>query len=110
MVKTRIGRVTSRPVYAAIGVTLAGDKDVLGLWVGQGGEGGQGAKFWMSVLAHLKNRGIKGAFFVVCDGLKSPPEVAGNAWPQAIVQTGALHHADLPITPVGRRELLVAGV
>jgi hypothetical protein len=31
---------------------------------------------------------------VVCDGLKSPPEVAGNAWPQAIVQTGALHHAD----------------
>jgi Transposase, Mutator family len=78
MVKTRIGRVTSRPVYAAIGVTLAGDKDVLGLWVGQGGEGGQGAKFWMSVLADLKNRGIKDAFFVVCDGLKSPPEVAAT--------------------------------
>jgi putative transposase len=106
MVKTRIGRVASRPVYAAIGVTLAGDKDVLGLWVGQGGEG---AKFWMSVPTDLKDRGIRDVFFVVCDGLKSPPEVAGNAWPQAIVQTGALHHADLPITPVWPRELLVAG-
>jgi putative transposase len=63
----------------------------------------------MSVLTDLKNRGIRDVFFVVCDGLKSPPEVAGNAWPQAIVQTGALHHADLPITPVWPRELLVAG-
>jgi putative transposase len=39
MVKVRDGRVASRPVYAAIGVTLAGEKDVLGLWAGQGGEG-----------------------------------------------------------------------
>jgi len=39
MVKVRDGRVASRPVYAAIGVTLAGGKDVLGLWAGQGGEG-----------------------------------------------------------------------
>jgi len=43
-------------VYAAIGVSLAGEKDVLGLWAGTGGEG---AKFWMSVLSDLRNRGIK---------------------------------------------------
>jgi hypothetical protein len=48
-------------------------------------------------------------FFVVCDGPRDLPEVAGNAWPQAIAQTRAVHHADLPITPVWRRELLVAG-
>src|SRR5215831_13448362 len=49
--------------------------------------GGEGAKFWMSVLTDLRNRGVKDVFFVVCDGLKGLPEVVGNAWPQAIVQT-----------------------
>jgi len=47
MVKVRDGQVANRPVYAAIGVSLDGCKDVLGLWMGSGGEG---AKFWMSVL------------------------------------------------------------
>src|ERR1700753_3513807 len=88
VVKVRDGQVANRPIYAAIGVTLAGEKDVLGLWAGQGGEG---AKFWMSVLTDLKNRGIRDVFFVVCDGLKGLPEVVGNAWPQAIVQTCIVH-------------------
>src|SRR6476661_2957865 len=47
VVKVRDGQVTNRPVYAAIGVTLAGEKDILGLWAGTGGEG---AKFWLAVL------------------------------------------------------------
>jgi putative transposase len=88
VVKVRDGQVANRPVYAAIGVTLAGEKDVLGLWAGQGGEG---AKFWMSVLTDLRNRGVKDVFFVVCDGLKGLPEVVTNAWPQAIVQTCIVH-------------------
>ena len=88
MVKVRDGQVANRPVYAAIGVTLAGEKDVLGLWAGTGGEG---AKFWMSVLTDLRNRGVKDTFFVVCDGLKGLPEVVGNVWPQAVVQTCIIH-------------------
>jgi putative transposase len=88
VVKVRDGQVANRPVYAAIGVTLAGEKDILGLWAGTGGEG---AKFWMSVLTDLKNRGVRDVFFVVCDGLKGLPEVVGNAWPQAIVQTCIVH-------------------
>jgi putative transposase len=88
VVKVRDGQVANRPVYAAIGVTLAGEKDVLGLW---GGSGGEGAKFWMSVLTDLRNRGIRDVFFVVCDGLKGLPEVVANAWPQAIVQTCIVH-------------------
>ncbi len=55
-VKVRDGQVANRPVYAAIGVGLDGSKDVLGLWMGTGGEG---AKFWMSVLIDLKNRGVR---------------------------------------------------
>ena len=107
VVKVRDGQVANRPVYAAIGVTLAGEKDVLGLWAGQGGEG---AKFWMSVLTDLRNRGIKDVFFVVCDGLKGLPEVVANAWPQAIVQTCIVHYADLGVMPTWRRKRLVAAV
>ncbi len=88
VVKVRDGQVANRPIYAAIGVTLEGDKDILGLWAGAGGEG---AKFWMSVLTDLRNRGVKDVFFVVCDGLKGLPEVVGNVWPAAIVQTCIIH-------------------
>jgi putative transposase len=88
VVKVRDGQVANRPVYAAIGVTLAGEKDVLGLWAGTGGEG---AKFWMSVLTDLKNRGIRDVFFVVCDGLKGLPDVVVNVWPAAIVQACIVH-------------------
>ena len=88
VVKVRDGQVANRPIYAAIGVSLEGDKDILGLWAGTGGEG---AKFWMAVLTDLKNRGVRDTFFVVCDGLKGLPEVVGNVWPQAIVQTCIIH-------------------
>jgi len=88
VVKVRDGQVANRPFYAAIGVTLAGERDILGLWAGTGGEG---AKFWMSVLTDLRNRGVKDTFFVVCDGLKGLPEVVLNVWPQAIVQTCIIH-------------------
>ncbi len=88
VVKVRDGQVANRPFYAAIGVTLGGERDILGLWAGTGGEG---AKFWMAVLTELRNRGIKDTFFVACDGLKGLPEVVGNVWPQAIVQTCIIH-------------------
>src|SRR3954447_24204913 len=84
VVKIRDGQVANRPIYAAIGVTLDGNKDILGLWAGSGGEG---AKFWMSVLTDLRNRGIKDVFFLVCDGLKGLPEVVTNVWPRTTVQT-----------------------
>ena len=88
VVKVRDGQVTNRPFYAAIGVTLDGERDILGLWAGQGGEG---AKFWMSVLTDLRNRGVRDVFFLVCDGLKGLPEVVANVWPETIVQTCIIH-------------------
>jgi putative transposase len=88
VVKVRDGQVTNRPFYAAIGVSLDGERDILGLWAGQGGEG---AKFWMSVLTDLRNRGVRDVFFLVCDGLKGLPEVVSNVWPDTIVQTCLVH-------------------
>jgi transposase-like protein len=82
------GEVANRPLYAAIGVTVDGGKDVLGLWSSSGGES---AKFWLSVLTDLKNRGVRDVFFLVCDGLKGLPEAVGNVWPLAVVQTCIIH-------------------
>ncbi|WP_109526720.1 MULTISPECIES: IS256 family transposase [Nocardia] len=88
VVKVRDGQVANRPIYAAIGVTVNGEKDILGLWAGTGGEG---AKFWLSVLTDIRNRGVKDVFFLVCDGLKGLPDAVGNVWPLATVQTCIIH-------------------
>jgi len=88
-VKVRDGQVGNQPFYAAIGVDLGGRRDVLGLWAGKGG--GESAKFWMNVLADLKNRGVTDVFFVVCDGLKGLPDSVAAVFPQAIVQACVIH-------------------
>ncbi len=89
VVKIRDSQVRNRPVYAAIGVDLDGHKDVLGMWAGDGD--GESAKFWLSVLTELKNRGVTDVFFVVCDGLKGLPASVNAVFPQALVQTCIIH-------------------
>ena len=79
-VKVRDGQVGNQPFYAAIGVDLAGRRDVLGLWAGTGG--GESAKFWMGVLTDLKNRGVRDVFFIVCDGLKGLPDSVNAVFPR----------------------------
>jgi putative transposase len=64
-VKIRDGRVANRPIYVAMGINLDGERDVLGLWVGPAG--GEGAKFWMTTLTELRNRGVRDSFIVCCD-------------------------------------------
>ena len=59
------------------------------MWAGKGG--GESAKFWMSVLADLKNRGVTDVFFVVCDGLKGLPDSVNAVFPAAIVQACVIH-------------------
>ena len=88
VVKIRDGQVANRPIYAAIGVTLDGERDILGMWAGTGGEG---AKFWLRRADRAANRGVEDMFFVVCDGLKGLPEVVANVWPRRIVQTCIIH-------------------
>ena len=88
VVKIRDGQVANRPVYAAIGVTVDGKRDILGLWIGSGGEG---AKYWLQVLTEIKNRGTDDVCIVVCDGLKGLPESIAATWPMAITQTCVLH-------------------
>lgn len=87
-VKVRDGQVANRPIYVALAVTVEGNRDILGLWVGDGGEG---AKYWQQVLTEIRNRGVEDVLMLVCDGLKGLPDAVGNVWPRTIVQTCIVH-------------------
>ena len=101
MVKIRDGQVANRPVYTAIGVTVDGQRDILGLWIGSGGEG---AKYWLGVLTEMKNRGVDDVCIVVCDGLKGLGESIEATWPLAVVQTCVLHLIRNTFRLAGRRD------
>src|SRR5690242_14859749 len=89
-VKIRDGQVANRPIYVILGVTAGGERDIFGLWAGEHGDG-EGAKFWLRVLAEVKNRGTRDVLMVVCDGLKGLPDAIAQVWPQAVTQTCIVH-------------------
>ena len=72
-----------------MGINLDGERDVLGLSVGP--PGGEGAKFWMSLLTELRNRGVQDTLIVCCDGLKGLPDAIRGTWPLAEVQLCVVH-------------------
>jgi putative transposase len=88
VVKVRDGQVANKPVYVVIGVSVNGERDILGLWAGDGGEG---AKFWLSVFTEIKNRGVEDVCIAVCDGLKGLPEAITTTWELATVQACIIH-------------------
>lgn len=88
VVKIRDGAVANRPIYVVMGISMEGERDVLGLWVGTGGEG---AKHWMAILTELRNRGVTDVLIACCDGLQGLPEAIGEVWPLADVQTCVVH-------------------
>ena len=81
------GLVRNKAVYLAIGVTCAGRKEVLGLWIEQT----EGAKFWLSVMNELKVRGVADVLIAVVDGLKGFPDAIEAVFPEAAVQTCIVH-------------------
>src|SRR5580692_11172057 len=89
-VKIRDGNVANRPIYVILGVTADGERDIVGLWAGEHGDG-EGAKYWLRVLTEVKNRGTADVLMVVCDGLKGLPDAIAQAWPQAVTQTCIVH-------------------
>ena len=86
-VKVRDGAVRAKAVYLSIGITLAGEKEVLGLWLSQN----EGAKFWLQVVTELKNRGVQDIFIACVDGLKGFPEAIEAVFPATTVQLCIVH-------------------
>lgn len=88
MVKTReAGSAANRAIYLAIGVNTDGIKEVLGLWTAPT----EGAKFWLSVVTELKNRGVNDILIACVDGLKGFPEAIAAVYPHAEVQLCLVH-------------------
>ena len=81
------GRVSKHTIYVALGVNLDGHKELLGLWLSEN----EGAKFWLSCLTDLKNRGLRDIFIVCIDGLSGFAEAVHAAYPQASVQLCIVH-------------------
>jgi putative transposase len=98
------GHVRNKAIYLAIGVTIEGFKEVLGLWIAQT----EGAKFWLQVVTELKNRGVTDIFIACVDGLKGFPEAIESVFPQTEVQLCIVHLVRHSLNYVGwkqRREV-----
>jgi putative transposase len=94
------GTVQRRALYLALGVTLEGDRDVLGMWFQET----EGAKFWMQVLTDLKTRGVRDILICCVDGLTGFPEAIEAIFPQTTVQTCIVHLIRSSLKYVPRRE------
>ena len=94
------GTVQRRACYLALGVTLEGERDVLGMWFQET----EGAKFWMQVLSELKQRGVADILLCCVDGLKGFPEAIEAIYPATVVQTCVVHLIRHSLKYVPRRE------
>jgi putative transposase len=81
------GAVRAKAVYLALGINLAGEKELLGIWIAQT----EGAKFWLQVVTELKNRGVADIFIACVDGLKGFPEAIEAVYPRTAVQLCIVH-------------------
>jgi putative transposase len=81
------GRVENRAVFVGIGITMEGNKEVLGLWT----SAAEGSKFWLQILTEIRNRGVKEIFIVCVDGLRGFPEAITAVYPRAEVQLCIVH-------------------
>lgn len=94
------GHVINKAIYVAIGVDMTGLKEVLGLWIAQT----EGAKFWLSVMTELKNRGLKDIYIACVDGLKGFPEAIETVYPKTEVQLCIVHMVRNSLNFVGWKQ------
>jgi putative transposase len=81
------GRVTNRAVYLALGINLEGNKELMGLWIGES----EGAKFWLGILNELQSRGVQDILIAAVDGLKGFPDAIESVFPKTEVQLCIVH-------------------
>ena len=81
------GPVQTKAVYVALGITIEGEKELLGLWLSES----EGAKLWLSVFTELNNRGVEDCFIACVDGLKGLPEAIEAVFPKTQVQLCIVH-------------------
>ncbi|UEM39027.1 IS256 family transposase [Pectobacterium aquaticum] len=81
------GSVINKAVFLALGINTEGQKELLGMWLAEN----EGAKFWLSVLTELKNRGLQDILIACVDGLKGFPDAINSVYPQTHIQLCIIH-------------------
>jgi putative transposase len=94
------GQVAKVAVYLALGITMTGQKEILGMWAARS----EGAKFWLNVLTELKNRGVTDIFIGCVDGIKGFPEAMETVFPATQVQLCLVHMVRNSLSYVGWKE------
>lgn len=93
-------QVVTKAAYVVIGITLEGNKDILGIWMGEH----ESSKFWLSVLNDLKSRGILDVYLFCVDGLKGFPEAIAAVYPKAQLQRCIIHQIRYRIVRLQRHQ------
>ncbi len=114
MVKVRDNHVVqNKPACIALGVDADGEKHVLGIWLAktppEAATAGESGRFWASVTADLRNRGVRDILIACCDGLAGFEDAIGAAFPAAIVQRCVVHYPDIVVMPIRGWEALAGG-
>lgn len=81
------GSVINKALFLALGINIEGQKELLGMWLAEN----EGAKFWLSMVTELKNRGLQDILIACVDGLKGFPDAINSVYPQAHIQLCIIH-------------------
>ena len=81
------GQIVKKAVYIAIGLDMDGRRDVLGMYIGEN----ESAKFWLTVLNNLKNRGVSDILIACVDGLTGFPNAIEAVYPRTELQKCVIH-------------------
>ncbi|WMJ22337.1 IS256 family transposase [Paludicola sp. MB14-C6] len=91
----------TKAAYVVLGITLEGNKDILGIWIGEN----ESSKFWLSVMNDLKSRGLQDVYLFCVDGLKGFKEAINAAYPKAHIQRCIIHQIRYSTRYVGYKDI-----
>jgi len=102
-IRTLSDKVRKTPVYVAMGISLEGRREILGLWYADDLAAGESASWWANVLVELQNRGIEDILYLCCDGLSGLPEAVDAVFPETTVQGCVVHLTRASMRSVARK-------
>ena len=102
-IRTLSDKVRKTPVYVAMGISIEGHREILGLWYASDLSAGESASWWANVLVELQNRGIEDILYLCCDGLSGLPEAVEAVFPATTVQGCVVHLTRASMRSVARR-------
>lgn len=102
-IRTLSDKVRKTPVYVAMGISLEGQREILGLWYASDLSAGESASWWANVLSELQNRGVEDILYLCCDGLSGLPEAVESVFPDTTVQGCVVHLTRASMRSVARK-------